>query len=85
MTGHGLNLGVNASHLSDPTSQRVVVRIFCKKAIYIGKKNDDVGVYHLRDPCRQPIIVAKTDLGRCGRVVLVDNGYGANFEKLLKG
>ncbi|EHK54840.1 hypothetical protein MAXJ12_23032 [Mesorhizobium alhagi CCNWXJ12-2] len=28
---------------------------------------------------------AKTDLGGCGRVVLVDNGHSAGLEKLFKG
>ncbi|BCG97200.1 hypothetical protein MesoLj131a_60640 [Mesorhizobium sp. 131-2-1] len=83
--GHGFYLRGNAPHLWDHTSQRVVVWIFRKEAINVGKQNENIGVSNLRDPCGQPIIVAQTGLRRSGRVVLVDNGHGANFEELLKG
>lgn len=85
MTRHGLYLGRNASHLCNQTSQRIIMWVFREQTIYVRKQNENVSVYHLCDLCRQPVVVAKTDFGRCSRVVLIDDGYGANFEKLLKG
>lgn len=60
MTRHGLYLGRNASHLSK-TSQRIVMWVFREQAIYVRKQNENVSVYHLCDPCRQPV---KPGVGR---------------------
>ena len=44
------------------------------EAVNIRKQHQAIGRHHGGDACRQPVIVAVADFGRCHRVILIDDG-----------
>ena len=77
VAGHGLDLGRDAGDLGNHGCARVRARIGGVDAVYVREQDQGVGADHGGDAGAQAVVVADADLVGGNRVVLVDQGHGA--------
>jgi len=62
----------------------IVVRVGRVQSVDIRQENQAIGAHHLRDACREAVVVAVADLGRRDRVVFVDHRHRPECQQRIQ-
>jgi hypothetical protein len=81
LAGHLLHVVGDRRYERDMLRLRIGRRIGRVEAIHVGKQDQRIRHDQLRNPRRQPVVVAVTDFFCRHRIVLVDHGHDAPFDQ----
>src|SRR5260221_10617978 len=84
MPRHRFDLRRQLAYFRDKAGSHVPAWVGGIEPVNVGEQHQRVGAYHLGDPRSEAVVVTETNLRSCHRVVLVDDGNGAEGEKLVQ-
>ena len=79
--GHALDFRRDLLHFGNELGGRIPGRIGRVQPVDVGQQHQAIGAHHLRHPSGETIVVAVADLRSGDRVVLVDDGNGAELQQ----